>query len=153
MRRLSLIGTVLTLAGFAFAAPAVAHPAPFSYLDIRVESRALEVTLVAHIFDVAHDLGVEPPEQLLDAKRLDGGPGSAFAALLRDRLALRVDGQVLRIANWSAAEPLPDRQSIRLNAHVPLDRAPGIIGVTAHMFPYDVRQFLRRRSRDGPDDP
>jgi hypothetical protein len=136
MRRLSLIGTVLTLVGIAFAAPAGAHPVPFSYVDVRVEPRALDLTLVAHIFDVAHDLGIDPPEQLLDAERL-ASQGGAFAALLPDRLQLRVDGGALAIGAWSAAEPLADRQSIRLRAHISLDRAPGIIGVTARMFPYD----------------
>ena len=41
------------------------------------------------------------------------------------------------IRSWSAAEPLAERQSIRLQAHLTLDRTPGIIGVTARMFPYD----------------
>jgi hydrogenase/urease accessory protein HupE len=50
---------------------------------------------------------------------------------------LRVDGRTLPIAAWSAAEPLAERQSIRLHAHLTLDRSPGIISVTARMFPYD----------------
>jgi hydrogenase/urease accessory protein HupE len=137
MRRLSLIGTVVTLVGIAFTAPAAAHPAPFSYLDVHVESRALDLILVAHIFDVAHDLGIDPPEQLLDAERLVSS-GAAFAALLPDRLQLRLDDRPLSVGAWSAAEPLADRQSIRLHAHLSLDRAPGIIGVNAHMFPYDA---------------
>jgi hypothetical protein len=136
MRRLRLIGTALTLVGIAIAAPVAAHPVPFSYLDVRVQSRALDLTLVAHIFDVAHDLGIERPEQLLDVARL-ASSGAAFAAFLPDRLQLRVDGRTLSIGPWSAAEPLADRQSIRLNAHIELGRAPGIIGVTTRMFPYD----------------
>ena len=136
MRRLRLIGTVLTLAAIAFATPAGAHPVPFSYLDVRVQGRALDLTLVAHVFDVAHDLGIEPPERLLDAERL-GTSGAAFAALLADRLQVRADGRTLSIGAWSAAEPLAERQSIRLHARIELERAPGIIGVTTRMFPYD----------------
>jgi hypothetical protein len=136
MRRCSLVGTILMLVGIAFAAPAAAHPAPFSYVDVRVEADALDLTLVAHIFDVAHDLGIDPPEQLLDAARLVSS-GAAFAALLPDRLELSVDGRPLAVRAWSAAEPLADRQSIRLHARISLDRAPGIIGVNARLFPYD----------------
>ena len=36
----------------AFAAPASAHPAPFSYLDVGLTDGALNVTLVAHSFDI-----------------------------------------------------------------------------------------------------
>jgi hydrogenase/urease accessory protein HupE len=136
MRRLTIPGTVLTLVAIAVASPAQAHPVPFSYLDLRVQSRALDVTLVVHIFDVAHDLGIDPPEQLLDAERL-AVRGAAFAALLPDRLQLRADGRRLSLGAWSAAEPLAERQSIRLHALIELDRSPGIIGVTTRMFPYD----------------
>lgn len=135
MRRLRLIGTVLTLV--AIATPALAHPVPFSYLDVRVQSRALDVTLVVHIFDVAHDLGIDPPEQLLDTERI-AARGAQFAALLPERLQLRADGRTLSLGAWSTAEPLAERQSIRLTAHVELDRGPGIIGVTTQMFPYDA---------------
>ena len=47
------------------------------------------------------------------------------------------DGRTLSIGAWSAAEPLAERQSIRLHARIELERAPGIIGVTTRMFPYD----------------
>jgi hydrogenase/urease accessory protein HupE len=134
MRWFRLIGMVITLA--ALAAPAPAHPVPFSYLDVRLDGRALDLTLVAHIFDVAHDLGIEPPEQLLDPQQL-ASSGASFAALLPDRLQLRADRRTIAIGAWSGAEPLPERQSIRLHARVELERTPGIIGVTAQMFPYD----------------
>ena len=43
------------------------HPVPFSYIDLRLQAGAIEGTLVAHNFDVAHDLNIDPPERLLDA--------------------------------------------------------------------------------------
>ena len=52
--------------------PASAHPVPFTYLDVRVDSRRSTSTLVAHVFDVAHDLGIEPPERLLEPAVLAG---------------------------------------------------------------------------------
>src|SRR5947207_15208834 len=48
------------------AAPASAHPVPFSYVDVRLNGRTLEATLVAHVFDVGHDLNVNPADRLLD---------------------------------------------------------------------------------------
>ena len=38
---------------------ASAHPAPFSYLDIVFRNGGIEGTLVIHIIDVAHDLGID----------------------------------------------------------------------------------------------
>ena len=54
------------LALLAGATTAAAHPAPFSYLDIVFRNGNIEGTLVVHIIDVAHELGVVPPEKLLD---------------------------------------------------------------------------------------
>ena len=64
MNRLVAAAVVLGLA--AVAAPAGAHPAPFSYIDVRVEPGALDVSVVAHVFDVGHDLKIDDFEQLLD---------------------------------------------------------------------------------------
>ena len=60
------LGIAAALAVLAFARSASAHPIPFSYLDLRVQPDAIDGTLIAHIFDVAHDLSVDPPERLLD---------------------------------------------------------------------------------------
>ena len=70
-------GFVLALlAGLAVAGPAGAHPMPFSTLDVRLHDAgaALEVSLTAHAFDWAHDLGVQLPERLMEpAPRRPGG--------------------------------------------------------------------------------
>ena len=118
------------------AAPAAAHPVPFSYLDIRLESGALELTLVAHVFDVAHELRIDPPERLLDRAVLDPQAG-AIAALVRDRLQIAVDRRLLGGGLWSAPVPLPDRQSVQLRARYDTASVPGSIMVTATLFPYD----------------
>jgi hypothetical protein len=49
------------------AAAADAHPAPFSYLDLHLDSSSVTGTLVVHDFDAAHDLDVASPDALLDA--------------------------------------------------------------------------------------
>ncbi len=64
------------------ARPAAAHPVPFTYLDLRITDNAIEGTLVAHIFDLGHDLNIDPAERLLD-------PAIAAAAGGGDREAVR----------------------------------------------------------------
>ena len=46
--------------------PAVAHPVPFSYLDLRIGDDAIDGSLVVHMTDVAHELSIEPAERLID---------------------------------------------------------------------------------------
>src|SRR5437667_3533339 len=132
-----LMATIVVLS-LAHARIASAHPVPFSYVDVRVGARDVQVTVVAHIFDVGHDLQVDRADRLLDPTDLRT-QNAAFTSLVRDRLQLEADGQRLNSnsAEWADAEPLPDRQSVRLHVRHPLDRTPGVVTVTARMFPYD----------------
>ena len=116
--------------------PVYAHPVPFSYIDVRVQPTAIELTVVAHTFDLANDLKIQPPETLLERDTLDA-QGGAIAKLLRDRLKIATDSAALAQPAWSAPEALPDRQSIRLRASYALARPAGRIDVGALMFPYD----------------
>jgi hydrogenase/urease accessory protein HupE len=122
--------------GLGLAAPADAHPVPFSYLDLRVQRDAIEASLVVHIFDAGHDLNVEPADRLLDPSVL-AARGPALVALLAPRLVVEADGRTLTPAWSSAIEPIVDRQSLRLHASYRLDRPPGVIAVSTVMFPYD----------------
>ena len=133
MKRLGSAATALAL--LVLARPASAHPIPFSFLDLHVRPDAIDGTLIAHIFDVAHDLHVDPPERLLDpafVARYD----EAIVKMLSGRLELMADGRVL-VPAWSAPEVVADRQSIRLQVRVMLDRAPGTLAIAASLFPYD----------------
>jgi hypothetical protein len=60
MRRSRWMLSVLVIALVCAARPAVAHPVPFSYVDIDVRADMLDVTVVAHVFDLGHDLNVMP---------------------------------------------------------------------------------------------
>jgi hydrogenase/urease accessory protein HupE len=117
------------------SAPAAAHPVPFSYLDLRVDREAIDGTLVVHMFDLGHDLEVDPPERLLDASVLSGR-AQAIVALLSSRLTIVADGVTLPGA-WSSVEPIPDRQSIRLRVRYTLSKPAGVVHVATSMFPYD----------------
>ena len=129
--------TVLGLACLiATCVPAAAHPVPFSYIDLRLESGSVDLSIVVHTFDLANDLKIQPPEKLLEGATLHA-QGSAIAGLLRDRLSVVADGEPLATPAWSAPETIPDRQSIRIRARYALTRPPGRIDVLTLMFPYD----------------
>ena len=120
------------------AAPAEAHPVPFSYLDLRLDAvgpQAVSGTLTVHVFDAAHELSIDPPERLLMP-----GAASARAAtletLLAARLALTVDGKPLAVS-WGPLDVLPDKQSLRLPFVVSGARMPGRLTLSASLFPYD----------------
>ena len=49
---------LIAIALLLCAAPASAHPAPFSYLDLHLNANGVSGTLVVHDLDAAHDLGV-----------------------------------------------------------------------------------------------
>ena len=120
----------------ATCAAAHAHPVPFSYIDLRVESGSVELSIVVHTFDIANDLKIQPPEKLLEHETLNAA-GSAIAKLVQDRLTVAADGERLANATWSAPETIPDRQSIRIRARYELERPPGRMDVSTLMFPYD----------------
>ena len=121
----------------ALCAPptAFAHPVPFSYLDLRLSGNGLEGALVAHIFDLGRDLNIEPAERLLDPATASE-ESRAIADLFARRLSITVDGRAIT-PQWSEAEVVPDRQSLRLRFRYPLESAPGTVSVQAVLFPYD----------------
>ena len=70
----------------ALTTPLFAHPAPFSYLDIVFRNGGIEGSLVVHVIDVAHDLGVEPAA-LLNPENVKQ-QSQQIGDLLRPRLTL-----------------------------------------------------------------
>ena len=104
MKRLCLAAVFAAV--ICTGAPAAAHPAPFSFVDLRIESSVIDITAVVHVFDVAHELDIQPPDRLLDPAVLKP-QAERLAALLRDRLQVVADGQQLTINTWLTPEPLP----------------------------------------------
>jgi hypothetical protein len=144
MQRSATFALALMLAG---ALPARAHPAPFSYLDLRIDASGVEGTLVVHVIDVAHDLGVSPPERLLEARHTQEARDSVIA-LLAPRLAIRVEGRDIGPV-WGAIEPLPTRQAVRIAFRLPVGR-PSSVGVRVRLFPYDpLHQTFLNLYEDG----
>jgi hypothetical protein len=112
---------------------ASAHPAPFSYLDLRIANDVIEGTLVVHIIDAAHDLGIDPPEKLLD-RSVAYGTLDRLTALIMQRMVLRAD-QPLTI-QWGDVDMIPERQGLQLQFRIHTPR-PATLGIHALMFPYD----------------
>jgi hydrogenase/urease accessory protein HupE len=127
---------LLFLTALTMAAPAGAHPVPFSYLDVRLTGAGLSGTLVMHTIDAAHDLQLAPPDVLLDPKILAAHTGR-LAALLGSRLTFVVDGRPIA---WelAGAVPLADRAAIELTWRLPGSTPnPGRLTISASLFPYD----------------
>ena len=125
-----------TVVLLALPSAADAHPAPFSYVDLRIQQGLIEGSVVAHIFDVAHDLNIANSEKLLDPT-FAAQQSRAFAALIAPRLTIAANGRVLAPLQWSEIDVIPDRQSIRIHVRYQLTGPPGVVGVDAALFPYD----------------
>jgi hypothetical protein len=124
-----------------------AHPAPFSYLDLRLGDTGIDGSLVVHDLDVAHDVGVDPPERFADP---------AFAERYRDQLSRLMDARLALFADgrrttltWTGFETLPERQSLRLTFRGG-DERPGRVRVDTVVFPYDpIHQTFLNVYEDG----
>jgi len=124
-----------------------AHPIPFSYLDIRLNTSQIEGTLVVHIVDLAHDLNVDPPESLLDA-RIAESKKSEIAELIKTRLTLIADGQRIEPELLSVA-PLPDRQALSCDLRFNNATHPSALRIECALFPYDPQHQTFLNVYDG----
>ena len=129
---------LVCLVGFlgGYAERVAAHPAPFSFVDITVRDQQVDVAVIVHIWDVAHEYALEDPNVLLDAvtvQRVVTGLGEVISG----RLSVLVDGQGLALRNWTKPELLVERQSIRISAAAEMADAPGRLDLSASLFPYD----------------
>ena len=129
MFRKVLLGLAIVFSGVSVA---WAHPAPFSYLDIVFKDGGIEGTLVVHVIDVAHELGV-PPERVME-------PGFAEAqqqrieAILAARLFLQGDRRLS--FEWQGIELMREEQAVRLRYRIK-DVSFGALTIDTNLFPYD----------------
>jgi hypothetical protein len=123
----------------ASAAPASAHPAPFSFLDLRLDAGRVAGSLTVHDLDAVHELGLPNAAALLEPAAA-GRHGAALGDLLSRRLRLVVDGEPVAV-RLSDMTSVPDRQAVRFA--LALDRAgpapgrPARLAVDVTLFPYD----------------
>ena len=135
MRLIRRLAAIILFA-LACAVPAAAHPAPFSYLDVRIASGGMTGTLVLHDFDVAHELQLATPDTLLDTARLRQA-ADQIVALVRGRVQMTADGRDVR---WdiTGIQALPDRSAVEVAWRAPMNAAIGHLIVRAALFPYDA---------------
>jgi hydrogenase/urease accessory protein HupE len=115
--------------------PVYAHPVPYSFLDLRLNGGGLEGTLVAHIFDLAHDLNLTPAESLLDPAVAES-KREAILSLLRSRLLVAADGRALEF-ELLRLEPQVERQALALHLRFNANALPGVLNIKCALFPYD----------------
>jgi hypothetical protein len=113
--------------------PAGAHPAPFSYLDLRIGEHEITGSLAVHSFDVAYEMGIQPPERVLDPAVAES-IRARLSALLASRFTIRTD-RVLA-PEWQGLEVLADQSELRLHFRIAVER-PATVTVRTAMFPYD----------------
>src|SRR5881628_1962329 len=109
----------LSLLILLLAAPALAHPVPFSYLDVVLQPGMIEGSLTVHIYDLAHDLQIAPMERLLDSS-LVSERETAIHNLLTPRFGVATDGRPLH-PEWLRWEILKERQSVRFHLKFPTE--------------------------------
>lgn len=124
---------ISTLVGLA--APVFAHPAPYSYLNLRFNNGQLEASLVVHVIDLAHELSIASAETLLESQAANSRK-EAIQNLLRPRLLLAADGQPIEF-DVLAVEPIPDQQALSLRLQFQNKTTPVSLSVNCSLFPYD----------------
>ena len=136
MKPLGWVAAIAML--LASPAPSWAHPAPFSYIDLSVGRGTLDVAVVAHVFDVAHDLGVDQSARLLEPEFVQARTRD-IVALLQPRFHIDADGRSAICRPASSPEIVTTRQSLRVRftCGSNTESVPGTVVVVALMFPYD----------------
>jgi hydrogenase/urease accessory protein HupE len=109
-----------------------AHPAPFSYLDVVFRDGGIRGTLVIHVIDAAHELGVEPA--VLMNSEVVRQRSQQLGEILRPRILLRSSHRLE--PEWLSTELLAEDQAIKLTYQI-VDEQPGAIAVDTNLFPYD----------------
>ena len=134
MRRSARALFALVLCHALFApAPAWAHPAPFSYLDVVFKDGGIEGTLVIHVIDAAHDLGIMPFERLMENQVAEANR-QKIADLLTPRLMLRTDRRLT--IQWTTLEVLREDMALRLKYRIDAEPS-GSTTIDTNLFPYD----------------
>ena len=109
-----------------------AHPAPFSYLDVAFRDGGIRGTLVIHVIDAAHELGIEPAVLMNSEAVLQRS--QQLGEILRPRILLRSSHRLE--PEWLSTELMAEDQAIKLTYQI-VDEQPGAIVVDANLFPYD----------------
>jgi hydrogenase/urease accessory protein HupE len=131
--RALLFRWIAVFLALTLAAPASAHPVPFSYLDLEVEDAAIEGRIRAHLVDLAPVLGLDDPRDLLDPAVRAAHRGR-IERYLASRLAL--EGGGFRRAEWGEAQVVDEDEALQLEFRIP-GPPPGALSIDTALFPAD----------------
>jgi hypothetical protein len=118
------------------ATSALAHPAPFSYLDLHLETTGIAGTLVVHDFDAAYELGIADPAVLLEPALAERRAGE-LTRIFDERLTVTIDGEPASLQWRPAVEVLGQQQSLRFDFALTSASEAGHIEIDTVLFPYD----------------
>ena len=121
------------LAALLLAAPASAHPVPFSYLDLEVQDEAVEGRIRAHLTDLAPVLGVADPEDLLRPD-VRAAHRARIERYLASRIALEDDA--FARAEWGPIAVVDANEALELEFRIPGPPA-GALSIGTNLFPAD----------------
>jgi hypothetical protein len=130
------VPALLAAAFVLTARPAAAHVA-VSSVELRVSGRTVQVSVVGQAIDFAHELGVDPPERLVDLDFLEQ-KRQALDALMNAALTLAADGAPMAAEPWSPAAA-PEEQLVRLRSRFTMDHDAGRLTLTSRLFAYDTQ--------------
>ena len=124
---------LLLFLALILAAPASAHPVPFSYLDLEVQDDAVEGRVRVHLVDLAPVLGLADPRDLLDPA-VRAAHQERIERYLASRLALEEDG--FRRAEWGEAVVVDESEALQLEFRIP-GPPRGALSIDTALFPAD----------------
>ena len=121
------------LSAMLIAAPALAHPAPFSYLDINLHDGMADGTLTVHVADPAHDLGITPPERLFTPELLQA-KAKDIETRLDQGLYLRTDHPLA--LQWTGATAVPSQSQLKFSYRI-ANVSASALSARTDLFTYD----------------
>lgn len=111
-----------------------------STLDIHITPGALDIVVLVRVSDVAQELSINPPASLLQPEML-AREGDSVVWMVKQKLQISAGIHALGEGSWSEPEPVPgpvpEQDSLRLTAHYDVGGPPGIVSITAQLFPQD----------------
>jgi len=114
---------------------AMAHPAPFSTIDLDLQQQRIEGRVTVHAGDLAHELGIEEPPILFDQTVLSAQYAN-IKLLLAPRIGLSTGEDERLSVRFTGIEAVPQDDAIRLTFTVETP-PPAALHLAPALFPYD----------------
>ncbi len=123
--------------GWSLSLLATAHDEPTSFVDVRLGSSEMEVSITASATDLAHDLPEVEPAMLLQPDAI-AIHRQALTSLIQSRMKISAGGQALAL-QLREITPIPEKRDLHLTFFHAWTAAPQTLRVETLLFPYDPR--------------